>query len=91
MTFAPVYRFPFQTDGNAARRDRDALPRYLICGMDFDHYEIRFHEAGDDCIRARCVIDAMSDEDFIEGFTPSDAARIALEYARARQGERGTR
>jgi len=83
MIFPAIMPFPFHKNGNSARRDTDAMPQYLWCGMDFEHHEVWFHPAGDDYIRTRCVFDAMHDEDFINGFVPMDAARIALEYARA--------
>jgi|GEM_PF-3479466 len=83
MIYPPLQPFAFHRNANPHRRDTDAQPHYLWCGMDFEHHEVWFHPAGDDYIRTRCVIDAMHDEEFINGFEPMDAARIALEYARA--------
>lgn len=84
MMFPSVKRFDFHQCGHGNRRDSDARPEYLLCGMDFDHHEVWFHQGGDEFIRTRCVFDAMIDHEFMEGFGTLDGCQIALEFARAR-------
>lgn len=65
--------FNFHADGQAARRDRDAVPRVLLLRIERDHAFV--HIAGEGYERAVTIREV--DPDLIGGMSPEDAFRVA--------------
>lgn len=70
--------FPFHQNGNAARRDPDAIPRVMLLGIEDGNALV--HVAGEQYERALTIREPAPD--LIAGMDPGDAFRLGVEHGR---------
>lgn len=85
MIAAAIMPFPFHIDANTAQTYNNATLKYLGIGMRFVYHDVWFYPASGRFIRTRYVFDTVQRDDFIKGFVPIDATRIAFTPARTRR------